>query len=44
MAALHSFTLPDFIDSLLSLVLAFALGAAIGAERQYRQRQGGLSS
>ncbi len=42
MAALHSFTLPDFIDSLVSLVLAFVLGAAIGAERQYRQRQGGL--
>jgi putative Mg2+ transporter-C (MgtC) family protein len=42
MAALHSFTLPDFIDSLISLFGAFFLGALIGAERQYRQRQGGL--
>src|SRR5271166_3505760 len=42
MAALHSFTLTDFIDSLISLFGAFVLGALIGAERQYRQRQGGL--
>jgi len=42
MAALHSFSLTDFIDSLISLFGAFVLGALIGAERQYRQRQGGL--
>ena len=42
MAALHSFTVTDFIDSLISLLGAFVLGALIGAERQYRQRQGGL--
>jgi putative Mg2+ transporter-C (MgtC) family protein len=42
MAFLHSFTLPDFLDSLISLVAAFILGALIGAERQYRQRGGGL--
>src|ERR1700678_2636767 len=42
MAALHTFSLPDFFDSLLSLVGAFVLGTLIGAERQYRQRSGGL--
>src|ERR1700730_9489745 len=42
MAALHSLTVADFIDSLISLLGAFVLGALIGAERQYRQRQGGL--
>src|ERR1700756_4386682 len=42
MAALHTITLADFIDSLISLFGAFLLGALIGAERQYRQRQGGL--
>jgi putative Mg2+ transporter-C (MgtC) family protein len=42
MAFLHSFTLPDFLDSLVSLFAAFVLGALIGAERQYRQRGGGL--
>jgi putative Mg2+ transporter-C (MgtC) family protein len=42
MAALHAITLADFIDSLISLFGAFVLGALIGAERQYRQRQGGL--
>src|ERR1700731_436171 len=42
MAALHSLTVTDFIDSLISLLGAFVLGALIGAERQYRQRQGGL--
>src|ERR1700677_4035399 len=41
-AALHNFSLPDFLDSLLSLVGAFVLGTLIGAERQYRQRSGGL--
>jgi putative Mg2+ transporter-C (MgtC) family protein len=42
MAFLHSFALGDFIDSLVSLLAAFVLGALIGAERQYRQRGGGL--
>jgi putative Mg2+ transporter-C (MgtC) family protein len=42
MAFIHSFTLPDFLDSLVSLFAAFVLGTLIGAERQYRQRGGGL--
>ncbi len=42
MAFLHSFTLSDFLDSLVSLFAAFVLGTLIGAERQYRQRGGGL--
>src|SRR5271166_7122665 len=42
MAALHSFTLTDFLASLISLTGAFILGTLIGAERQYRQRSGGL--
>jgi putative Mg2+ transporter-C (MgtC) family protein len=42
MAFLHSFQLNDFLDSLLSLTAAFVLGTLIGAERQYRQRGGGL--
>jgi putative Mg2+ transporter-C (MgtC) family protein len=42
MAFLHSFAISDFLDSLVSLVGAFVLGTFIGAERQYRQRGGGL--
>jgi putative Mg2+ transporter-C (MgtC) family protein len=42
MAFLNSFQLPEFFDFLLSLFAAFVLGTAIGAERQYRQRGGGL--
>src|SRR6202795_1172919 len=42
MAFLHSFAFPDFLDSLLSMITAFVLGTFIGAERQYRQRSGGL--
>jgi putative Mg2+ transporter-C (MgtC) family protein len=42
MAFLHSFTAPDFLDSLISQLTAFVLGTLIGAERQYRQRGGGL--
>src|SRR3974390_631124 len=42
MAFLHSFTLGDFVDSLVKLLAAFILGTLIGAERQYRQRSGGL--
>jgi len=42
MAFLHSFAAGDFLDSMVSLFAAFVLGALIGAERQYRQRGGGL--
>src|SRR5215472_13167124 len=42
MAMLHSFSASDFLDSLISLFGAFVLGTLIGAERQYRQRGGGL--
>jgi putative Mg2+ transporter-C (MgtC) family protein len=42
MAMLHSFSASDFLDSLVSLFAAFVLGTLIGAERQYRQRSGGL--
>jgi putative Mg2+ transporter-C (MgtC) family protein len=42
MAMLHSFSTGDFLDSFVSLLVAFALGTLIGAERQYRQRSGGL--
>jgi putative Mg2+ transporter-C (MgtC) family protein len=42
MAFLHSITTGDFLDSLVSLFAAFVLGGLIGAERQYRQRGGGL--
>jgi putative Mg2+ transporter-C (MgtC) family protein len=42
MAFLHSFQVGDFLDSLVSLFAAFVLGTLIGAERQYRQRGGGL--
>jgi hypothetical protein len=41
-AAIQSLNVTDFIDSLISLFSAFVLGTLIGAERQYRQRQGGL--
>ena len=34
--------LPDFLDTMVSLLAAFVLGALIGAERQYRQRTAGL--
>src|SRR3974390_1998340 len=42
MAILHAFTIGDFANSLISLIVAFVLGTLIGAERQYRQRSGGL--
>jgi putative Mg2+ transporter-C (MgtC) family protein len=42
MAFLHTVTLSDFIDTVVSLLSAFVLGTLIGAERQYRQRSGGL--
>jgi putative Mg2+ transporter-C (MgtC) family protein len=38
----HTFDLYPFLDSLLSLAVAFILGTLIGAERQYRQRTAGL--
>jgi len=42
MAIQHALTASEFFDSLVSLFTAFVLGAFIGAERQYRQRSGGL--
>jgi putative Mg2+ transporter-C (MgtC) family protein len=42
MSALNGFSPADFFDSLISLLVAFVLGTLIGAERQYRQRSGGL--
>jgi putative Mg2+ transporter-C (MgtC) family protein len=42
MSALHGFSPAEFFDSLISLSVAFVLGTLIGAERQYRQRSGGL--
>ena len=42
MAFVHAFTFSEFLDTLVSLFAAFVLGTAIGAERQYRQRGGGL--
>lgn len=35
-------SLPESVNSAVSLVVAFALGTLIGAERQYRQRTAGL--
>lgn len=34
--------LPEFVNSAISLIVAFGLGTLIGAERQYRQRTAGL--
>ncbi len=42
MAFLHSITPADFLDLFVSLFAAFVLGTLIGAERQFRQRGGGL--
>lgn len=42
MQALHNINLASFLDSTLSLTLAFVLGGLIGIERQYRQRTAGL--
>jgi putative Mg2+ transporter-C (MgtC) family protein len=41
-AALQNLRPESLLDSLISLATAFVLGAAIGAERQYRQRTAGL--
>ena len=42
MRFLQTFQLYDFLDTLVSLLAAFAFGTLIGAERQYRQRSAGL--
>jgi len=42
MRFLQTFQLFDFLDTLVSLFIAFVLGTLIGAERQYRQRSAGL--
>jgi putative Mg2+ transporter-C (MgtC) family protein len=42
MSALSAFSWSEFLDSVISLLGAFVLGTLIGAERQYRQRSGGL--
>jgi len=41
-AALGGFDPAALLDTAISLVVAFLLGTAIGAERQYRQRTAGL--
>src|ERR1700752_3549979 len=43
--ALHfvqTFQLHDFLDTIVSLLVAFVLATLIGAERQWRQRSAGL--
>jgi len=42
MAILQTFDPPEFLNSLISFLVALLLGALIGAERQYRQRNAGL--
>ncbi|MEH3146584.1 MAG: MgtC/SapB family protein [Methylobacterium frigidaeris] len=42
MAVAAAFQPWSFLDSVVSVVLAFVLGTLIGAERQYRQRTAGL--
>ena len=42
MQFIDTFQLHDFLDTLVSLFVAFVLGTLIGAERQYRQRSAGL--
>src|SRR6201990_142738 len=42
MRFVQTFQLYDFLDTLLSLSVAFVFGTLIGAERQYRQRSAGL--
>ena len=42
MLALKSFVAASFLDTFISLAVAFVLGTLIGAERQYRQRTAGL--
>lgn len=42
MRFIQTFQWYPFLDTVLSLLAAFVLGTAIGAERQYRQRTAGL--
>lgn len=42
MQFIATFQLHDFLDTLVSLFIAFIFGTLIGAERQYRQRSAGL--
>lgn len=42
MKFLQTFEFYPFLDTVVALVAAFALGTLIGAERQYRQRTAGL--
>lgn len=42
MAAFVHFNAPEFLNTLITLSIALALGTLIGAERQYRQRTAGL--
>jgi putative Mg2+ transporter-C (MgtC) family protein len=42
MRFVQTFQLYDFLDTLVSLAVAFVFGTLIGAERQYRQRSAGL--
>ena len=42
MRFIQTFELYSFLDSVVSLGVAFVLGVLIGAERQYRQRTAGL--
>lgn len=42
MQAIQNINIASFLDSTLSLTLAFVLGGLIGIERQYRQRTAGL--
>jgi putative Mg2+ transporter-C (MgtC) family protein len=42
MRFLETFQTADFLDTIVSLTVAFVLGTLIGAERQYRQRTAGL--
>ncbi|WP_293799870.1 MgtC/SapB family protein [uncultured Bosea sp.] len=42
MRFVQTFELVPFLDTCISLLAAFVLGALIGAERQYRQRTAGL--
>lgn len=42
MRFIQTFQAIDFLDTFVSLIVAFVLGTLIGAERQYRQRTAGL--
>jgi putative Mg2+ transporter-C (MgtC) family protein len=42
MRFIQTFHALDFLDTVVSLAVAFVLGTLIGAERQYRQRNAGL--